>query len=177
MKILALLSIIVFSIFAIQTQKLRHAVIYLAAFSLSMAFIFLLYGAPDVALAEAIIGSTLSTILYLVALQKYKIFTIYICVNAPEMADSHYFSGEKTLERQLSKFCAKEELEPQVIYTVENFHDLLEHPYAIIVTFDDAHITIYSHPENLKMTSLESFLTRKKTHYLPYRFIQMEERL
>jgi len=177
MRILALLSILTFSLFAIQTQKLRHAIIYLAAFSLSMAFVFLLYDAPDVALAEAIIGSTLSTILYLVALQKYKIFTIYICINASEMVDSHYFSGEKTLERQLSKFCAKEELEPQVIYTVEDFHDLLEHPYAIIVTFDEDQITIYSHPENLKMSALVAFLTTKKTHELPYRFIQMEERL
>ncbi|MBS7526100.1 DUF4040 domain-containing protein [Fusibacter paucivorans] len=172
---LTLLALVVFSLFAVQTQKLRHAVIYLGAFSMSIAFVYLLYDAPDVALAEAIIGSSLSTILYLVALQKYKIFTIYICVNDKEIEDAHFFSGEKTLERQLSKFCAREELEPQIIYTVEDVHKLFEHPYAIIVTFDKQYITLYAHPENYKMQAMEQFLLNEKPADTPYRFIQMED--
>lgn len=172
---LSLIMLVVFSLVAIQTQKLRHAVIYLGAFSMSIAFVYLLYDAPDVALAEAIIGSTLSTILYLVALQKYKIFTVYICVNAPEVEDVHFFYGERTLENQLSKFCAKEELEPQVIYTVEDVHKLFSHPYAIIVTFDKQYTTVYAHPENYKMRALERFLLNQKQTDIPYRFIQMED--
>ena len=172
---LTLITLIVFSIFAIQTQKLRNAVIYLGAFSMSISFVYLIYDAPDVALAEAIIGSTLSTILFLVALQKYKIFTVYICVNSPEVEDVHFFSGERALENQLSKFCAKEELEPQVIYTVEDVHKLFSHPYAIIVTFDKQYTTIYAHPENYKMRALEAYLQSQKPSGIPYRFIQMED--
>jgi uncharacterized MnhB-related membrane protein len=63
--------LIAFAIIAIQTTKLIRGAIYLGIFSLISSFCFLLYGAPDVAIAEAIIGSTLSTILYLVALYKY----------------------------------------------------------------------------------------------------------
>ena len=62
---------ILFAAIAIQTEKPVRGAIYLGVFSLICSFVFLLYAAPDVAIAEAIIGSTLSTILYLVALYKY----------------------------------------------------------------------------------------------------------
>ncbi|NSW89206.1 MAG: DUF4040 domain-containing protein [Firmicutes bacterium] len=62
----------VFALLAVQTHQLRRAVIYLGVFSLINSFAYVFYGAPDVSLAEAIIGSTLVTVLYLIALKKYK---------------------------------------------------------------------------------------------------------
>lgn len=63
-------SLVVFAIIAIQTAVLRNAIIYLSVFSLLCSIVYLFLGAPDVAIAEAAIGCTLSTILYLVALKK-----------------------------------------------------------------------------------------------------------
>ncbi len=73
MKEIALISLIFFALMALGTQRLRLAVIYLGVFSMSMAFVFIIYNAPDVAIAEAVIGSVFSSILYLVALKKYKV--------------------------------------------------------------------------------------------------------
>ena len=75
MEQISLIMLIVLAIATVQTRKLRNAVIYLGVFSLGMSFVYILYNAPDVAIAEAVIGSTLATILYLVALKKYRIFT------------------------------------------------------------------------------------------------------
>lgn len=62
---------IIFSMAAIMTEKPVRGAFYLGVFSILCAFAFVVYQAPDVAMAEAIIGCTLSTILYLVALYKY----------------------------------------------------------------------------------------------------------
>lgn len=72
-----LIALVVLAIVALNTKKLRRAVVYLGVFSLVSSFVYLLYGAPDVAIAEAIIGSTITTVLYLVALRKYQVFSIY----------------------------------------------------------------------------------------------------
>ncbi len=60
-----------FAVAAVMTERPVRGAIYLGVFSMASAFVFLVFSAPDVALAEVIIGSTLSTILYLVALYKY----------------------------------------------------------------------------------------------------------
>ncbi|NCB00469.1 MAG: DUF4040 domain-containing protein, partial [Clostridia bacterium] len=73
-----LLSLVLFAILAIQTHTLRHAVIYLSIYSLGSSVLFLVYGAPDVALAEAIIGSGLSVVFYLVALKRQRLMTIFL---------------------------------------------------------------------------------------------------
>ena len=70
MKQYLLILLIPLAIYAIQTRKLRNAVVILGAFSLVSSLVYLFYRAPDVALAEAVIGTTISTILYLVAMQK-----------------------------------------------------------------------------------------------------------
>jgi putative multicomponent Na+:H+ antiporter subunit B len=61
---------------AIWTRILRHAVIFLGIFSLLCSFLYLYYGAPDVAIAEAVIGSGLVMLLYLTAIKRYRTFGI-----------------------------------------------------------------------------------------------------
>lgn len=65
-----LILLLVTAFLTIQQRRLRTAVIFMAVFSLLSSIVFLLYQAPDVAMAEIVIGSTLSTVLYLVALSK-----------------------------------------------------------------------------------------------------------
>lgn len=65
----ALFMMIAVAAAALITRKPRTAVIQLGLFSLLSSFVFLFYGAPDVAMAEAVIGSALSTVLYLVTIK------------------------------------------------------------------------------------------------------------
>ncbi|GAU77933.1 DUF4040 domain-containing protein [Fusibacter sp. 3D3] len=174
---LSLIVLVILAIMTVQTQKMRHAVVYLGAFSLTISFIYLLYNAPDVAIAEAIIGSTLSTILYLVALQKYKIFTVYYCLSEAEFEDQSHLTAEHLqFKKLLDKYCAKQELEPQIIYTVDATKTIIEHhPYALIVQNEPTNIKIWGHPENYKMDSLISFFDRELHFKVPIEFIQVEE--
>ncbi len=77
MLYIVLILMIIFAIASIQSESLRHSVIYLCVFSLLCSFAYALYQAPDVAIAEAAIGCTLSTVLYLVAIKKYRVFRVY----------------------------------------------------------------------------------------------------
>ncbi len=157
-QMLLILSIIL-AVMAIQTRKLRNSVIYLGAFSMCLALIYLLYHAPDVAIAEAIIGSSLSTILLLVALQKYKVFNIYYQINEEEVQDSHVFSTQKQqLLKIIESYCNKQELEAHVIYTVEEVPQILHHDYALVIEEKEGQINIYGHPENYKFNALINLL-------------------
>ena len=64
-----LIGLIVLAIAAVNTSHLRRSIIYLGIFSLISSLVYLFYGAPDVAIAEAVIGSSLTTVLFLVALK------------------------------------------------------------------------------------------------------------
>lgn len=120
------ISLLVFAILAIQTGVLRNSVIYLAVFSFLCSFVYLLYGAPDVAIAEAVIGSTLSTILYLVALKKYKIFTVYYNRIAYDFEDVPALNREKEeIKLLFRKFASKSELQLDMINTSSSFKELM----------------------------------------------------
>lgn len=170
MKEIALISLIFFALMALGTQRLRRAVIYLGVFSMSMAFVFIIYNAPDVAIAEAVIGSVFSSILYLVALKKYKVFTVYCHVPNKPVRDEVYTRGKladfiKTIE----VYCAKEELEPLIIYTAEKSEEIMEkHKYEVILEEVKTHssdnmsgqttLKVVCHPENLKVETLRQLL-------------------
>lgn len=173
----ALILLIVFSIAAIQTHYLRHAVIYLSVFSLSISFIYLIYGAPDVAIAEAVIGSTISTILYLVALQKYKVFTIYFILKDDEnTANRHYHKDKTRLLKTLEKFCNTQELEAQLIFSSLSLDDILRHhQYALIIERTDNELIIYGHHENFQLDKLNIFLENETNFNEPYMIQPVKE--
>lgn len=174
---IALLLLIVFSIGAIQTHHMRHSVIYLGIFSLCISFVYLIYNAPDVALAEAIIGSTISTILYLVALQKYKIFTIYFRIRDLKDCDnSKDCSFDSSITKLLSKFCSKQELESQFIFSNLSLDEIIEHhQYALIIEnpAETYALTVYAHSENFKLDALEAFLNEE--YQKPYVLKKVQE--
>lgn len=153
---LVFILMIIFAIFSIQTDKLRRAVVYLGIFSLISSFAYLLYSAPDVAIAEAIIGSTLATIIYLVALQKYKVFTIYYTDEMTHKVNDKYIAkGKESIIDIIERFCIEKELEPQMIYTTEGVeHIMTEHQHDLIVRQNDEDITVYGNPDNYQMGPL-----------------------
>lgn len=154
---------VLFAVFAVQTHKLRRAVVYLGIFSLISSFGYLLYSAPDVAIAEAIIGSTLATILYLVALQKYRVFTIYYTnEDYVEINDSHINKARESILSLIERFCIEKELEPQVIYTPESLqHIQTEHQYDLIVRQGKDAVTVYGNKENYQLSALREYIRLK----------------
>lgn len=155
---------ILFAVYAVQTSKLRRAIIYLGVFSLMSSFCYLLFSAPDVAMAEAVIGSTLATILFLVAFQQHKVFTIYYTNEDFENIDDNYISkGKIQILRVIEKFWISEELEPQAIYTTEKLqHILNNYEFDLIVRQKGKCISIYGNKQNYKLEYLYEYINMNK---------------
>lgn len=163
MKQYLLILLIPLAIYAIQTRKLRNAVIVLGAFSLVSSLVYLFYRAPDVALAEAVIGTTISTILYLVAMQKYRSFTVYFLIEEDGVSDDAYFSHSKRpLVHALEKYCSKQELELHILYSIEPLDKVIKkHPFTLVIKENVESNEIWAHPEYLKLEDLKSFLVKE----------------
>lgn len=165
MQKLFFLLMIVFSILAVQTNILRRAIIYLGVFSLISSFTYLLYNAPDVAIAEAIIGSTLSTILFLVALKKYKIFRIYLT----KTKGHHLSPHNNALINALKKFVIKEELELDVINTSHNLEEVLKlDDFDLIVEEKNDQLYIFGDGTNYHYENLQKYLQQEFTGPIVY---------
>ncbi len=65
-----LLFLLISAFFAVHFRDLVSAVLTLSVFSTSMSVLFAVYQAPDVALAEAVVGAGLGTALFLIAISK-----------------------------------------------------------------------------------------------------------
>jgi len=143
-----------FAFMAIQAKKLRRAVIYLGAFSLLSSFAYLLCSAPDVALAEAAIGCTLTTVLYLVAVKKYKVFTIfYITEESGSAVRPDYLHA-------LEECLISSEYEPQVVYTHLSVDRLqTNYTYDFIVQDSKSPIIYYLSAEP-EFAVMDKFLTK-----------------
>ena len=63
--------LIVFALFTVFASNLKRAIVGSSVFGLWMSFAYMLYHAPDVAIAEAVISSSLSTILYIITIKNY----------------------------------------------------------------------------------------------------------
>lgn len=70
--ILVLLSIpvILFSLLAVRSKDLLLSVIFLAVVSMSLAMIYLVLQAPDIAITEAAINAGLTTLIFVIAINK-----------------------------------------------------------------------------------------------------------
>ncbi|MDR2703774.1 MAG: DUF4040 domain-containing protein [Cellulomonadaceae bacterium] len=65
------LMLIVFAILTIAASCLKHAIILSSVFGLWASLAYLLYHAPDVSVSEAVVSSTLGTILLVLTIRKY----------------------------------------------------------------------------------------------------------
>ncbi len=65
-----LLFLLISAFFAVHFRDHLSAVLSLSVFSTGMSVVFAVYRAPDVALAEAVVGAGLGTALFLIAVSK-----------------------------------------------------------------------------------------------------------
>ncbi|GKX32178.1 hypothetical protein SH1V18_46580 [Vallitalea longa] len=152
---IALLLLVVLAILAVQTNTLRRAIVYLCVFSLLCSFCYLLYQAPDVAIAEAVIGSTLSTIIYLVALNKYKVFRVYYIMESQES----YYIQKNDLCKTLAKYSYEKELELDIVNSNKSIEDIVnDYPYDIIVLHSSDTITVYGDKSNYHFDDLIKYI-------------------
>ncbi|MCL1989920.1 MAG: DUF4040 domain-containing protein [Defluviitaleaceae bacterium] len=63
--------IIIFAFYSVFAKNLKRAVIGSGVFGLWISIAYMLYHAPDVAIAEAVISSSLATILFVVSMKNY----------------------------------------------------------------------------------------------------------
>ena len=70
MLIVFLIMLVILALVALEIKNLLNAVIVLGAFSLILSLIFYYLHAPDIAIAEAAIGSGFTTVIFLLAIKK-----------------------------------------------------------------------------------------------------------
>jgi|LGVE01.1.fsa_nt_gb uncharacterized MnhB-related membrane protein len=156
-----LLIMVVLALIILNTSNLRRAVIYLGIFSLISSFIYLLYGAPDVAIAEAIIGSTITTVLYLVALKKYQIFTVLFTLNTT--SDTFPISKNTKTLKEIEHFLSQRNLEPEIIFSKKTCSELLnKQTFDLLVCENDTTIIIYGYAEDYHIDAIEYYLNTKE---------------
>lgn len=172
-----LVFIIVFAIASIQAKTLRQSVIFLSVFSLLCSFAYALYQAPDVAIAEAAIGCTLSTVLYLVAIKKFRIFRVYYShhITHPEaLPESHVLRNN--METMMIGYLKEKELELDMINTDKKFDDIHgKHDYDVIIEHTDDGMHMYGAQSNYLYDGLTTYLIDHNAFHIEYEYLLEEE--
>jgi len=161
-EIIVFSMMIVLAVAAVSSMKLRRAIIYLGAFSLLSSFVYLFSNAPDLAIAEAVIGCTISVILLLTALKKYRIMTIYY-VEDKDCEVSQKI-GENLIE-EMEEFLVAHEFEPQLVRTElddESLHE--QDKFDLLVVGVEKSINVYSAGDNFNSEMIGKFLESTEEH-------------
>ncbi len=161
---IVLLLLVIFAVITVQTDKLRRAAVYMGVFSLLISVCFLFYSAPDAALAEAVIGCALSMILYLVALQKYRVFTVYYTdEDSLQLKDSHMHRKKGNVLKIIENYCAERELEPHIILTAEKLSEIdSKYTYDVVIRKKDNISYIYAGSHSYQVDMLRQYLEKKQ---------------
>jgi putative multicomponent Na+:H+ antiporter subunit B len=175
-----LVSLLFFAVMIVFTRKLIHAVIYMSTFSTVAATVFLFLGAPDVALAEAVIGSTISTIVFLIAIKKHRIFMLYV-VNNPGRPEP-VRQGIRELVQRLEEYCREREIQQFLINTDDEVEGLLARDeQKVVLESRDEAVILHADAKNVHTLGIRDLIDRFDTccgvklsletvrHDLPYR--------
>ncbi len=169
-----LIMTIVFAVLALQAHSLRRAVIYSSVYSLLFSICYLMYKAPDVAIAEAVIGCTLSTALFLVALKKFKVFRVYLTTSNNKSDGAVIIKN--TVVRVLSEFSSDSELEMDLIYTNESTKDILAHQsYDLIFEQRDEEVRLYGDNTNYHFDRAVDYFREKYPFDIDFHGIKTDE--
>jgi len=153
------ITLIVFAFLALQTAVLRNAVIYLSVFSLLCSAVYLFLGAPDVAIAEAVIGCTLSTILYLVALKKYKIYSVYYRYIAQEKQDTTLHKQEaEDIKTLIGTFTDQYDLQLDFINTTISYKNIVKMNFDLIIFHSAKGIFVHGLQNSYQYIQLTNYL-------------------
>ncbi len=161
--------LIISAFMTVQTKRLRRSVIYLGIFSLISSLAYLVLFAPDVAIAEAIIGCTISVILFLTALKRYKTFTIYY---VPDKQDEKAPAFIDKFEQYLYD----NEFDPQLIHTSlddENLHETER--FDVLVMRHGQTMTLYSSASSYHSPLIQAFLNEGKFENVNYFSLSPED--
>lgn len=167
-----LLLLVAFAIASLHTHSLKNAVVYIGIYSLLSSLVYLFYGAADVAIAEAVIGCTLSTILFLVALKKYKVFILYYKLDEGGDAAA---SSSRVLIQKIRRF-AYEILDFQIdtVSTKLTVPEILQdHDFDVIVEHKKDRILCYGIKDNYHFPKLREYLEANFSE--PIQFLELEE--
>lgn len=165
---IVLILLVVLAIFAVKTKYLKRAIVFLCVFSLLCSFSYLLYQAPDVAIAEAVIGSTLSTIIYLVAYKKHKVIRVYCTLNEIKKDNQNYFNIKKYLEA----FSFSKELELDMVLTDKNVKEIVSnYSYDIIVQNTSNHIIIHGDKSNYHFDDLVAYMMKNYNEIIKFNYL------
>lgn len=149
---------------AVWTRILRHAVIYLGLFSFLCSFLYLYYGAPDVAIAEAVIGSGLVMLLYLTAIKRYRTYTVLVADETVQRIEDSTMRAVGATEEgrvlhEIEKFCISRELEPEIVFTKKPLPRVVEDGrFDLIVRRTDEGTTVLGRSDNFLVDELEMVL-------------------
>lgn len=154
-----ILLMMLFALLAIHSRLLRYAVIYLAVFSLLGAFLYLLYAAPELAIAEAAIGSGLVTLLYLASLKRNRVYTIAVLAEGHNyrMTDAYLGYMEKhRAMKEIKEFFKRREYEPHIVFSEKNLSEALNYPsFDLVITEGKDTISAHGSSESYVLEELE----------------------
>lgn len=156
---LAIILMMLFALLAIHSRLLSQAIIHLAVFSLLSAFLYLLYAAPELAIAEAAIGSGLVTLLYLAAIKRNKVYTIAVLAEGHRyrMTDAYlgYMERSRAM-REICRFFQRREYEPQVVFSEKTLEEALAYPaFDLIIKEEKEGISAHGSSESYVLEELE----------------------
>ena len=174
-EVILLVALLVLSVMAIESRIMRVSIVYLGTLSLLMSFLYLFYNAPDVAIAEAVMASGLTTLLFLTALKRYRVYRICFTNEAFRRVNDRYiFEGTRrgALLHEIEQFCIARELEPQVVCTPESLDVVARSGrYDLIIRQEGDELRVYGDKENYFVDELEVLLILRY-HDLNVRFIR-----
>lgn len=155
-------SAVTLAILSLRTSILRNSVIFFGIFSLICSLLYLYYQAPDVAIAEAVIGSGLVTLLYLTALKRYRVYNIaFTSSSFSAVSDRQIIEGTRHGQfiRDIEEFCFQRELEPQFVFTPDPVEALVETgTFELIIGQEEDGIRVVGNRENYVVDELEMLL-------------------
>lgn len=153
-KDMLFIMLVLFALAAALSNRLIKAVIYLEIFSLISAVIFVIEGAPDVAIAEAVIATTIT----FVTIQQYKKVKVFYI-------NLEYDNKKTKIHKFIEKSCEQTSLLPLFV----NLHKMNMRKHLkknrsicdVIITQHDRDVTFYFYGENKHVSSFQDQITAK----------------
>ncbi len=167
-SIIFLLMILV-ALFIIFNRNLKRVIIATGVFSSLAAFAYLMFHAPDVAIAEAVIGSGFSTILYIIALKKHNTFFVYITSNNHLNNTTLSFETRNILAR-VSNYCLSKELQIQCVYSQSSPEEITEeHICDLIIVKNEDNMILYGFETDMHANEIYKLISKRlpSTKFIP----------
>lgn len=167
MRILLLVLLLIAALSVISARDNLKAVIIFSVFSMICAFLYYLYQAPDVAIAELAIGAAIIPLIYVIAISRHRKFVVLNLVS-----DGFIEEGARG-HRVLEEFCSHFGLDMEIITGGTTQRRMFLHPRDIdlVVTREEDHYLFSGRSSSYLFNKLED-LTR---HDGMIRIEQVEE--